>query len=221
MTLDGGIGPPVTQKPLVLDQPLRQWKESLFRPLVGGRLRKLKPDRVTRLACLVGLACALAAALSQYRLAFGLWWLNRFLDGLDGSLARAQKSQSDWGGYQDIVLDHLVYAAIPLGIASSDWQPLSLWMCCLLQASYFVNTISWCYLAALLEKRQQGAAARGEMTSTTMPPALIEGTETVIFFSLFLACPSWCVWLFPLKAVLVAYGVWQRWKCAREILKPA
>jgi phosphatidylglycerophosphate synthase len=203
----------------LLDQPLRQAKEALFRPFVNGPLSRLKPDWVTRCACGVGLVCALAAAFACYRLAFGLWWLNRFLDGLDGSLARAQGSQSDWGGYQDIVLDHIVYAVIPIGIAYSTQNPTNLGACSLLQACYFVNTISWCYLAALLEKRQLGAQARGEMTSTTMPPALIEGTETVIFFSLFLAFPAWCGWLFSLKALLVAIGVWQRWRCAREVLR--
>jgi hypothetical protein len=87
-----------------------------------------------------------------------------------------------------------------------------------LQAVYFVNTISWCYLAALLEKRQAGAQSGGEMTSVTMPAALIEGTETVLFFSAFLLWPGWAGPLFSIKAALVSVGVYQRWIFARNVL---
>lgn len=204
----------------MLDQSLRQAKEALFHPLMRGPLKRISPDIVTRWAFLVGLACALAAGLGQPGWALVLWWVNRFLDGLDGSLARAQQTQSDWGGYQDIVLDHVVYAAIPLGIAVSSGEGSVTLACALLQAAYFVNTISWCYLAALLEKRQQGAQTRGEMTSITMPPALIEGTETVLFFTAFLIWPDWAAPLFVLKALLVGVGVGQRWLFAAGCLKP-
>lgn len=161
------------------------------------------------------MACATLAGLGLHRLALCLWIANRLLDGLDGTMARVQQRDGDWGGYQDIVLDHLVYAAVPLGIAFACPSRSSLMACSILQASYFVNTISWCYLAALLEKRQSGGAARGEMTSITMPAALIEGTETAIFFALFLLWPSFAAEMFSLKALLVLIGVYQRWRFAR------
>ena len=205
----------------MLDQPLRHAKEALFRPLVAGPLARIHPNRVTQLACFFGLASAAAAALGQFRLALSLWLINRLLDGLDGTMARVSGRQSDWGGYQDIVLDHVVYAAIPLGVACASSQSWVYLACAGLQASYFVNTISWCYLAALLEKRQSGAAQSGEMTSVTMPAALIEGTETVLFFCAFLLWPAWAGGLFVLKALLVSLGVLQRWSFACRVLTHA
>ena len=44
------------------------------------------------------------------------WCLNRFLDGMDGVVARATKTSSDFGGYLDIVVDFTVYGVVPLGI---------------------------------------------------------------------------------------------------------
>ncbi len=200
----------------MLDSTLRQWKETCLRPLLRGPISRLHPDQLTRAACVLGLLAAAAAALSQWTWALVFWLLNRFLDGLDGSLARERGLQSDWGGYQDIVLDHVIYASIPLGVATAtgEWQA-----CAFLQAAYFLNTISWSYLAALLEKRASGAAQRGEMTSVTMPAALIEGTETLVFFCLFLGYPNGSAALFLLKGLLVLVGVWQRWQFARSVLK--
>jgi phosphatidylglycerophosphate synthase len=205
----------------MLDQWLRETKDAVFRPFIRGPLRTTPPDRVTRAAFAAGLACGLCAAGGFYRAALVLWGINRVLDGLDGTMARVQKSQNDWGGYQDILLDHLVYALVPLGIAFSQARPSVMAACAVLQASYFVNTISWCYLSALLEKRQAGATSRGESTSITMPSALIEGTETVMFFSLFLLCPAWAGPLFSLKAGLVLVGVRQRWHFASQVLPEA
>lgn len=205
----------------MLDQPLRRAKEALFRPFLRGPVARIHPDSITRAACLVGLLAAGLASQRLYGPALLAWLLNRFLDGLDGSLARATRRQSDWGGYQDIVLDHVVYAAIPLGLAWGQWQTSTLAACALLQASYFLNTISWCYLAALLEKRQQGACHQAEMTSVTMPAALIEGSETVLFFTAFLLWPDWLTALFCLKACLVSVGVGQRWAFARKVLSRA
>lgn len=183
--------------------------------MARGPLARLQPDRVTQVACLFGLACAFAAGMGFYGLALVFWLTNRVLDGLDGTLARARGLQSDWGGYQDIVLDHIVYAAIPLGLALHSGESRVVMACAVLQASYFVNTISWCYLAALMEKRRVGAGHLGEMTSVAMPAALIEGTETVLFFCAFLLWPALAAPLFWLKAILVSVGVYQRWRFAR------
>jgi phosphatidylglycerophosphate synthase len=133
-------------------------------------------------------------------------------------VARVTGRQSDWGGYQDIVLDHVIYAVLPLGVAWNQGQPPVFLACAVLQASYFVNTISWCYLAALLEKRQAGCAQGAELTSVTMPGAWIEGTETTLFFSGFILFPGWVGPLFWLKATLVSVGVLQRWTFARRVL---
>ncbi len=66
------------------------------------------------------------------------------------------------------------------------------------------------YLSAILEKRSVGAAMTGELTTITMPPAIIAGTETVIFFTLFLVLTRYLAALFAIMATLVCIGVIQR-----------
>jgi phosphatidylglycerophosphate synthase len=98
-----------------------------------------------------------------------LWLFNRVLDGLDGMVARFHARQSDFGGYLDIVLDFVVYAAIPVGLYWGNPGATNTAALILLLSSFYVNAASWIYLSAILEKRAAGASARGELTSVTMP----------------------------------------------------
>lgn len=193
----------------MVDKNLRRSKELLMAPLAGP-LRAVHPNLVTIAACLVGIACAVAAAQAAYGVAVVLWIVNRILDGLDGTLARVSGKQSDLGGYLDIVLDTVVYAAIPFGLALSLGTPAAFIALAALLASFYVNGATWMYLAALLEKRNRGAAAQGDLTTVTMPGGLIEGAETVLFYSLFLLLPNLLVPLFGLMAALTFFTAVQR-----------
>ena len=138
------------------------------------------------------------------------WLVGRALDGLDGAVARATGRASDRGGYLDMVLDTVGYALVPFGVAlwldtRVGWIALAVMLSC-----FYVNAISWSYLSALLEKRSAGAASQGELTSVTMPPALVEGAETIVVFTVFLALPRDAPQVFSLMAAAVAVGVVQR-----------
>lgn len=194
----------------MIDKTLREPKESLLAPLVRGPVRRVHPTAVTIAAAIVGVAAAVAAWQGAYWPALGLWALNRILDGLDGTLARITGQQSDLGAYLDIVLDHVVYVAVPLGLALAAGTPGAYLALALLLASFYINGASWMYLAALLEKRSAGAAARGELTTVTMPGGLVEGAETVVLFSLFLLFPGALAPLFGLMAALVLLTAAQR-----------
>ncbi|NCC33810.1 MAG: CDP-alcohol phosphatidyltransferase family protein, partial [Chloroflexia bacterium] len=165
----------------MIDKALREPKESLLGPLVRGPLRRIHPTSITVVAAIVGVAAAVAAWQGLYVAALILWVVNRILDGLDGTLARLTDQQSDLGAYLDILLDHLVYAAIPMGLALAVNTPAGYLALAALLASFYLNGASWMYLAALLEKRQAGARKQGELTTVTMPGGLIEGAETVVF----------------------------------------
>lgn len=194
----------------MIDKALREPKETVLTPLVRGPLRRIHPTAVTIAAAVVGVAAGLAAWQGAYLPALGLWALNRVLDGLDGTLARSTGRQSDLGAYLDIVLDHVVYVAVPLGLALAAGTSAASLALALLLASFYLNGASWMYLAALLEKRSAGATARGELTTVTMPAGLVEGTETVVFYTLFLLFPGALVPLFGLMAVLVLLTTGQR-----------
>ncbi len=175
--------------------------------------RRIHPMVVTVAAFVIGLGAAGAAARGANGIGLALWLANRVLDGFDGTLARAQGAQSDIGGYVDIVLDFVVYAAVPLGLVLGAAPPDRATLAVaglVLVASFFVNAASWMYLAAILEQRGAGAAARGEFTTITMPRGLVAGTETVVFYSLFLAFPRSLLSLFTLMTALVLVTVVQR-----------
>jgi phosphatidylglycerophosphate synthase len=194
----------------VLDPRLRPLKDRLLRPVastIGGRVA---PAGVT----LLGLAAGIGAAVFSWRRAYAAalvcWLLNRVLDGLDGVLARVQRRTTDRGGYLDLLADFLVYALVPIGLAAGRAEPgitaAALW----LLASFYVNAMTWLYLAAVLERRGRGAAARGEQTAIAMPESVVGGTETILFYAAFLVFPEHLRVLFLAMAALTALGAAHR-----------
>ncbi len=192
------------------DELLRGPKEAILGPIARRTPRAVHPAAVTGLGLVPGVGAAVAAALGRPWLAVALWLLNRIMDGLDGVIARQQGRQSDLGGYLDILADFVVYAAVPIGLATAAGTTGAWIAAAVLLASFFLNTVSWAYLAAILERRGQGAEARGERTTVTMPSGLIEGAETVVLFAVMLAVPAWTVPLFWAMAAAVVVTVLQR-----------
>lgn len=197
----------------MFDQLLRDLKDRLLAPLARWLGPGVSPTLVTVLACLAGCGAAVAGSLGRFGLGLALWGVNRALDGLDGTLARVHGRQSDRGAYLDVLLDFVVYAAVPIGLVlgaaerAAAWLPLA---ALALLASFYVNAASWMYLAALLERRGAGAASRGEATAVTMPPGLVAGTETVILYTCYFLFPGRLTELFALTAALVGATVVQR-----------
>lgn len=186
------------------DHVLRQPKKIVFQPL-ATRL-KISPNALTAAGLVPGLLAALACVFGFFKAALWMWLLNRVLDGLDGEVARAHGKQTDLGGYLDILADLLVYASIPIAI-SLYWNSTWVWICCsFLLMSFYINVGSWMYLSSILEKIGVGAKQTGESTSVAMPRGLIEGAETILFFTLFLVLPEWAGLLFPLFAALTFLG---------------
>jgi phosphatidylglycerophosphate synthase len=203
----------------VLDHYLRAWKERLLRPVAVALGPRLHPDAITWLAFAAGLSCAGAVLADGLSAALALWFVNRLLDGLDGTYARVHGRVSDFGAYLDIVLDFIVYAAVPAAIVVKGRQYELALAGLFLLASFYINAASWMYLAAVLESRRDGAASRGEMTSVMMPPGIVAGTETIAFYALFFLVPSRQVMLFTVMALLVLANVVLRVRWARRRLR--
>ena len=203
----------------MLDRRLRPVKERLLEPAARPLARHASANTTTALAFVVTLAAAALAASQLPALALGAWLIGRLLDGLDGAVAR-RRGATELGGYLDMVADTVGYAAVPIGVAIGAGDRGTWIAVAFLLGSFSVNTISWTYLSALLEQRGAGAAVTGEMTSITMPPALIEGAETIVIYSLFLAFPDLAAWLFALMAAAVGVNVIQRLAWARRELAP-
>lgn len=201
----------------MFDHLLRGLKDRLLMPL-AMLFRGVAPNVLTLTAFVFGITAAIAAWQGVWLAGLLLWALNRITDGLDGTVARVAERQTDFGGYLDILLDFIVYAAIPVAFAIQSADRNVLVWTAVLEATFFVNACSWMYLSAVLEKRASGASATGELTTVTMPPALVAGFETVVFFALFYLFPTHLVTLFGTMSVLVGINVIQRLLWARNVL---
>ena len=152
-------------------------------------------DAVTLAGFATGLAAAIAIGLQHFHTGLALLLLSRLADGLDGAVARAS-APTDRGGFLDITLDFLFYAAIPLGFAFADPTHNALPAAVLL-ASFIGTGSSFLAFATLAEKRR--------LKSTEFPGksffflgGLTEATETIAAFV------AMCLW--PHAFAPIAYG---------------
>lgn len=195
----------------MLDPLLRGVKDRLLDPVARATGPFLHPNDVSALSFAVGAGAVVFAAAGAGGWALGAWLASRLLDGFDGSLARVHGLESDLGGYLDILLDFVLYAAIPIAlVVGAGPDPRTQLALAFVLAAFYVNAASWMVLSAILEKRNQGARARGEQTVVAMPDALIGGTETIVFFTAFFLFPGRLTELFTVMAVLVLLSAAQR-----------
>ena len=196
----------------MFDAKLRVVKQKLLSPL--AKQVSVSATYLTGLGFAVGLLSVMFAWQGRYGLALLAWLLNRLLDGLDGEVARLKNQQSDWGGYLDILADFVIYALLPISLMMSNTSLSGWFALAFMLACFYVNAASWMYLSALLEKRQ----ATREVTSITMPKGLIEGTETIIFYCLFIIFSDFLAILYSLMGLLVIITIFQRLSWAESVI---
>ncbi|MBH0033521.1 CDP-alcohol phosphatidyltransferase family protein [Pseudoalteromonas sp. NZS71_1] len=148
--------------------------------------RGITADQLTVVGFLVGL---LAVPL----LAFEMWYgalvaiaLNRILDGLDGALARYANQSSSAGGFLDITLDFLFYAAIPLGFILTNPEQNAIAGSLLLAT--FIGTGSSFLAFAISAEKFKLEKPQFKYKSFYYLNGLTEGTETIALFIAF------CIW---------------------------
>ena len=128
-------------------------------------------------------------------LGLGLLLLSRLMDGLDGTVARLTRP-TDAGGFLDIALDFLFYAAMPLAFAWADPVANALPAAVLL-ASFMGTGSSFLAFEVLAEKRQLGDTALPGKSFYFLG-GLTEATETIAVFA------AMCWW--PQHFAILAYG---------------
>ena len=193
----------------MFDTPLRRVKDRVGEPL-AARMNGVSPNIVTVLGFGIGLLAAASAVLDAHAPALALWLISRALDGLDGLLARLHGRQSDFGGYLDILLDFVVYAAVPIGLVLGAPSPERYIALALMLATFYVNAASWMMLSAILEKRRRQTTGEPGLTTVVMPAGLIGATETIVAYCAFLIWPDQVVPLFVGFSVLVWLTILQR-----------
>ena len=172
---------------------------ALIKPSVSRVARVLvtcnvNANTLTMLGFAVGLVAAVLIIFGYFFAAAATILLSRMCDALDGAVAR-QTQVTDAGGFLDIALDFLFYAAIPLAFAIYDPLQNALPAAVLLAA--FIGTMSSFLAFAVL-------AAKRNMTNLAYPDktfyflgGLTEATETLLFLL------AICVW--PQQFALLAY----------------
>ena len=126
----------------------------------------------------IAFLCFLVLSYGLFYLGLILILINRFLDGLDGSLARLGTPRK-FGAFFDITSDFAFYALIPLGFAVFSPHENALPTAFLL-AAFYVNGSSFLAEAIIVEKYsiEIDQTDKGFFYSL----GLIEGFETSCFF---------------------------------------
>ncbi|MCJ1244376.1 hypothetical protein MMC30_001574 [Trapelia coarctata] len=193
----------------MFDIALRRLKDEVAAPMCQSIPSNVSPGHLTLIAFLAGLAACFAGAVSNdWVYPVSLWLLNRLLDCLDGSLARARGTVTELGGFLDLLSDFITYSLLPISVAfgqersgvEPDWRAIAV-----LEASFHINNFVLFYIAAVASKR-----TTGELTSVTMWPALVEGFESGVLFTAMLIWPDWVAFISWVMAAAVFLGTAQR-----------
>ncbi|KAL0486866.1 4 TM domain-containing transmembrane protein, partial [Acrasis kona] len=199
----------------MFDNLLRPVKEVLFSSTAKYVPKSITPNQITLLSGVFGLASAVAAFYMSFNISLLLWVINRILDGLDGVVARINNNKTEFGGLLDLYVDFCVYCAVPIGIICSEmnvgralthFDIYAVITLGTLLSSYMVNGVSWMVLSAILESKVK---TEKKFTTVHMPTGLIEGTETIVFYIVWLLVVpisfASCVHLMLLFSLMVIY----------------
>ena len=193
----------------MLDKFITPVIKPLLSPVVT-RLHKLgiTADQLTVLGFLVGMLALPLLAYEQWYAALAAIVFNRVFDGLDGALARHAQQSSSAGGYLDITLDFLFYAAIPLGFILANPAQNAIAGALLLAA--FIGTGSSFLAFAIAAEKFQLDKPQFKYKSFYYLNGLTEGTETIALFVAFCIWPQHFVLLASIFATACAVTIFTR-----------
>ncbi len=203
----------------MFDKQLRPLKDRVLLPAAKQLAKIVTPDQISLISFAFGLLSCWFIFSRNMIPALLFWILNRILDGLDGTVARVSDRQSDWGGYLDLMLDFIIYAAIPITLSIVFNNGIITYLALsVMLAVFYINSASWMYISAL-QGAAETAGTRKELTSVPMPTGLVEGGETVILYTIFFLFPSILSILFFITSGLTVVGIIQRLRWGYKNLK--
>jgi phosphatidylglycerophosphate synthase len=187
--------------------------DAALRPLIdpplnalGRRVARtgLTADQVTLAGLVAGLATAGLIALGLTILALVPLLVSRFLDGLDGAVARATR-KTDFGGTLDFTCDVAFYGAVPLAFVVLDPAANGVAGAFLLVA-FYINAATFLGYAVLAERHRMTSHRHGAKT-LYFTGGLAEGTETIAVFAAMCLWPAafpWLAWGFGAICLVTA-----------------
>ncbi len=198
----------------MIDEPFRAWlARAASAPVRGMHAAGITPNAVTVAAFVLSVAAVLPIARGEFALGIAFWLAGRLLDGYDGLLARVSGRTSLFGGFLDISLDMLAYAAMAVAFA---WQmPANhvLWMFVLV--GYIGVITTTLALSSLLERADRHLGGNRSLQFT---PGLAEGGETTIAYVLVALMPAWTRWVLTAWILLLTVTVLVRIRAAYRLL---
>src|ERR1700687_4954931 len=107
-------------KPAMLDAIIRKRIDPPLAVIARRAVEwQISAQTATVIGFLLGLSAAALVASQLYLPAVVVFLVSRFFDGLDGAIAR-QTRLTDLGGFLDISLDFIIYAAMVFAFALAD-----------------------------------------------------------------------------------------------------
>ena len=170
--------------------------------------RGVTADQLTMMGFLVGMLALPLIAFEFWYGALAAIAVNRIFDGLDGALARHANQSSSAGGYLDITLDFLFYAAVPLGFILANPEQNAIAGALLLAA--FIGTGSSFLAFAIAAEKFQLDKPQFKYKSFYYLNGLTEGTETIALFVAFCLWPQHFVLLASIFAAACAVTILTR-----------
>ena len=162
---------------------------------------EISPNQITLFSFILGIVCFIFLSLGMIYISLIFFILNRFFDGVDGTMARLKKP-TDLGGFYDIISDFLIYALLPFGFILFDNNNF-LSMSFLLTS--FIGTCSTFLTTAWIFEKKKLKIEQLSKKSFFYSEGIIEGTETIVFFILmfvFFEVASFIAWIFALLCFL-------------------
>lgn len=172
----------------MLDRPLRK----IVDPWLDAPAAWLSSKGISaNMVSVAGLVFTLIAgsAISQGQSLVGLGFIlaSRLADGLDGCVAR-RSQPSDVGGFLDFTFDLVFYGGIPFAFAIAD--PKVLLPVCFLLYSFMLTSGSFLAFAVISAKRGV-TTDQDRRKSFFYSVGLMEGSETILFFTLLCLFPEY------------------------------
>ena len=186
-------------------------KSSLVKRLISGLIRRnITPNQLTVSALFSAIAASFLLAIDLEFYSLGFWFFGRFLDGLDGILARETGQKTGFGGYLDLLLDMLAYGLYLFAFAYKYQEYQLLWFLILL--AYLLCVTSTLSLGSLLENLSSKGKELKKTTNRSFwfTVGIAEAGETSVAYTLFILFPGFILYLGIFWLILVCLTVIQR-----------
>jgi phosphatidylglycerophosphate synthase len=175
----------------MFDRQIQKYTQKPLQYIAKLFIKFISPNHMTLIGFIFGVLMCLCITIDQYLIAIIFLLLNRFSDGLDGTMARLQ-NPTPLGGYLDIVLDFLIYGGFVLSFGITEQNNMLLSM--VLLFCYIGTGSTFLAKAAILPSLTNQNVNEEIPKSFHYAVGLVEGTETIVFMVLCLLFPNFYIY---------------------------